>query len=96
MSNYDEIAACAAAYHHARQAGADLRDVAAAVAILEARVTLAECLVRAGWTPSPVVQADLVADRALLQQSIGAWEQQVVGRPPVIELDGRPTAPAQP
>lgn len=74
VSSYDEIAACAAAYQRAMADSKGAQDVAAAEAVLRARVNLAGCLVAAGWTPSPALRAQLDTDRDLLLQPSGAWE----------------------
>lgn len=72
VSNYEEIAACAAEYASARERLADV--LAEYEAVLRARVALAECLMRAGWTPPQQAQHLLMLDRQLLAEPLGSLE----------------------
>ena len=73
--SYDDIAECAAEYASARERiGADTHVLADYEAVLRARVALAECLLRAGWTPPQQTQHLLTLDRQLLAQPNGSIE----------------------
>ena len=74
VTDYDRIAACAAAYVSARDAGAPDHTLAAQDAVLRSRIALIECLLTAGWTPSPQVHADLALDRVAAEHRAGAAE----------------------
>jgi hypothetical protein len=77
VSNYEEIAACAAEYSSARErlaANTDTDALADYEAVLRTRVALAECLLRAGWTPPQETQHFLMLDRRLLAEPIGGFE----------------------
>ena len=73
--NYDDITDCAAEYASAReQIAAGTHVLADYEAVLRARVALAECLLRAGWTPQLQTQHLLTLDRQLLAQPNGSIE----------------------
>jgi len=75
VSNYDEIAACAAEYASAcERLAANTDALTDYEAVLRARVALAECLVSAGWTPSEQAQHLLMFDRQLLAEPMGSLE----------------------
>ncbi|MGI8700823.1 MAG: hypothetical protein ACR2JU_06400 [Nocardioidaceae bacterium] len=75
MTNYDEIAACAAEYASARERlAADTDALTDFEAVLRARVALAECLVRAGWTPPQQAAHLLMLDRQVLAEPLGSFE----------------------
>ena len=75
VSNYMEIAACAAEYSSAlERLAADTDALADYEAVLRARVALAECLLRAGWTPPQKTQDFLMLDRRLLAEPTGGFE----------------------
>jgi hypothetical protein len=75
VSNYEEIAACAAEYSSAlERLAADTDALADYEAVLRARVALAECLLRAGWTPPQKTQHFLMLDRQLLAEPTGGFE----------------------
>ena len=73
--SYDDIAECAAQYACARERiGSGTHVLADYEAVLRARVALAECLLRAGWTPPQKTQDLLTLDRQLLAQPNGSIE----------------------
>jgi hypothetical protein len=75
VSNYEEIAACAGEYSSARERlAADTDALADYEAVLRTRVALAECLLRAGWTPPQETQDFLMLDRRLLAEPTGGFE----------------------
>lgn len=76
VTGYDQVARCAVAYLDARQRGRVEGTLAAADAVLQARVLLAESLVECGWTPPAQVDAALTGDRAVLLQGVGVSEQR--------------------
>jgi len=78
VTGYSEVAGCAVAYREAHQRSRDQGTLAAAEAVLQTRVALAESLIACGWTPSAQVAAALTADRALLLQGVGVSEQRTV------------------
>jgi hypothetical protein len=75
MKSYDDLAACAARYAAAREQLTEASDALRHFeAVLRARVTLAECLIAAGWSPPEGVEHLLAIDRQLLSESHGAIE----------------------
>ncbi|MGI8702181.1 MAG: hypothetical protein ACR2JU_13430 [Nocardioidaceae bacterium] len=91
VNNYDDIAACAAKYSRSRERIAADTDVLTEYeVVLRARVELAECLISAGWTPTPEVQQVLMLDRQILAQPSGSIEAHCVAlTPPVTDLQGQ-------
>ena len=89
VSAYDEIAACAAEYSSARERlAADTDALTDYEAVLRTRVALAECLLRAGWTPPQETQHFLMLDRQLLAEPTGGFEAFYAKRDPPLESLG--------
>jgi hypothetical protein len=75
VSDYDEIAVCAAEYACARERlDTDTDALTDDEAVVRTRVALAECLLRAGWTPPQGTQHVLMLDRQLLAEPTGGFE----------------------
>ena len=73
--SYDHIAECATAYTEAVRRAEQGHDVRLADDVIRGRVALANCLLRAGWTPCRDVMARLVLDQELLVVPVGSFER---------------------
>lgn len=78
MAEGGGLEACARDFVEAGTAARRQGGVAAAEALVAARVALYECLIDAGWTPSDEVARVLAFDRLLLGVGDASWYEAEV------------------